>query len=146
MTQRVIKSVLAALVILGSMQAQAGDDVDISLNGALKNISPQVRDGQLIGQGQISTQQPHSGYQVWLKAERVGEAPDRYVLTGVNNSQHKLYVIIGQNGWVPDTRSGTGIIKQTGEVQARFDIVANGQQNVPADIYDITVNGRYIEP
>ncbi|EMQ1872079.1 invasin, partial [Salmonella enterica] len=88
----------------------------------------------------------HSGYQVWLNAERNGESPDRYVLTGKSNRQHKLYVIIGQNGWVPDNKGGEGIIKRTREMQEQFDIVANGHQSVPVDTYVITVQGRYFEP
>ncbi|EDS3841756.1 AfaD family invasin [Citrobacter portucalensis] len=145
MTQRVIKGVLTAFIIMGAVQVQADDNVDIILNG-VSNLNPQVRDGQVISHGRISTQQAHSGYQVWLNAEKNGDSPDRYVLTGKNNRQHKLYVIIGQEGWVPDIRSGAGIIKQTRESQERFDIVVNGHQNVPADTYTITVQGRYIAP
>ncbi|EAA3110496.1 invasin [Salmonella enterica subsp. enterica serovar Montevideo] len=145
MTQGVIKRGMVAFVIFGAVYAHANDDVDITLNSAL-NLNSQISDGQLIGYGRISTQQAHSGYQVWLNAERNGESPDRYVLTGKSNRQHKLYVIIGQNGWVPDNKGGEGIIKRTREMQEQFDIVANGHQSVPVDTYVITVQGRYFEP
>ena len=37
-------------------------------------------------------------------------------------------------------------MKQTRDVQAQFDIVANGNQNAPVDTYVIRVQGRYLEP
>ncbi|MGY0147481.1 AfaD family invasin [Edwardsiella tarda] len=145
MTQRVIKGVLAGLIILGSMQAYANDTVSITLNGVSSMSSP-LRDGQVISHGQISTQMAHRGYHVWLNAERNGDAPNRYILTGRSNQQNKIYVIIGQDGWVPDSKSGVGIIKQTQEAQAQFDIVMNGTQDAPADSYVIIAQGRYLEP
>ncbi|MDA6076980.1 invasin [Edwardsiella anguillarum] len=127
----------------GSIPAQANDSVDITLN-SVSNLSSQVRDGQMISRGRITGQQIRQGYQVWLDAERNGDAPNRYVLTGKNSRQHKLYVIIGQEGWVPDTKDGLGIIKYTRKGQEQFDIVANGNQSVPIDTYVITIQGRYL--
>ncbi|WP_241966682.1 hypothetical protein [Salmonella enterica] len=65
MTQGVIKRGMVAFVIFGAVYAHANDDVDITLNSAL-NLNSQIRDGQLIGYGRISTQQAHSGYQVLM--------------------------------------------------------------------------------
>ncbi|HGP2366853.1 TPA: AfaD family invasin [Salmonella enterica] len=144
MTPRVTKSVLATLAILGVLQAQAHDNVNIVLN--ISNIRSTVRDGEVVARGQISTLLAHSGYHVWLNAEKNGDIPNRYVLIGENNNQHKLSVIIGQNGWIPDIKGGAGIIKQTREVQAQFDIVVNGNQTVAADTYTISVQGGYLEP
>lgn len=145
MTRRKIKSLFAVCMLLASMQAYADDNVDITLN-SVANLSPQLRDGQRIGQGQIQTQQAHRGFQVWLEAPRSSEAPNRYILMGKNNRQHKLFVIIGQAGWQPDSQGGLGIIKLTRDRQARFDIVVNGGQYAPIDTYTVTVQGRYLEP
>ncbi|MGY0163505.1 AfaD family invasin [Edwardsiella tarda] len=145
MTLPVIKSALLVCVTFGTMQVQANDNMDITLNG-ISNSTQQVSDGQIVGHGRVSTQQAHSGYQVWLNAERNGDAPHRYILEGKNNRQHKLYVVIDQEGWRPDIKGGLGIIKQTRDVQAQFDIVANGNQNAPVDTYVIRVQCRYLEP
>lgn len=145
MTHRVIKGVLAGLIILGWMQAYANDTVSITLNGVSSMSSP-LQEGQVISHGQISTQMVHRGYHVWLNAERNGDAPNRYILTGKYNQRNKIYVIIGQDGWVPDSKSGVGIIKQTKESQAQFDIVVSGTQAVSADSYVIIVQGQYLVP
>lgn len=145
MTQRVIKGVLAGLIVLGSMQAYANDTVSITLNG-VSNMNSPLRDGQVISHGQISTRMAHRGYHVWLNAERNSDAPNRYILTGKSNPRNKISVIIGQDGWEPDNKSGVGIIKQSQEAQAQFDVVVNGTQDALADSYVIIAQGRYLAP
>ncbi|MEB7742506.1 invasin [Escherichia coli] len=145
MTQTVIKGLLAAFIILGTLQARADEKPELTLQTA-PHLSTQVRDGQLIARGQISSQAPHLGYRVRLDALKSGDAPDQYLITGKQNSQNRLRVRIGQDGWVPDAEEGNGITRQTGEVQAGFDIVAQGNQTVPADEYQIKVWGAYLAP
>ena len=145
MTQSIMKGLLAALFILGALNAQAEGKTELTLR-TVPNLSTQVRDGQRIGGGEIRTQEAHSGYQVRLDAPLLGDAPNRYVILGGNNPQHKLRVMLGQDGWTPNKKTMNGIIKQTSEAQTYFDIVADGNQIVPADEYSLTVQGCYLEP
>ncbi|EBS3265855.1 invasin [Salmonella enterica subsp. enterica serovar Java] len=145
MAQNVIKGLLSALVILNAVQAQANEKLVLTLRVG-PYFSEQVRDGQVIGHGQISMREAHLGYQVWLDALKSGAAPNQYVITGKNNARHELRVVIGRDGWIPDSKTGNGVIKQTSDIQANFNIVALGNQTVPADEYRIIAQGAYLEP
>ncbi|ELM3737373.1 invasin [Edwardsiella piscicida] len=136
---------LAALFTFGTLNSQAEGNVELTLR-MVPNLSSQVWDGQKISGGEIRTHNAHSGYQVWLDAPQLMGAPNRYVISGKSGAQHKLRVILVQNGWEPDKKTGHGVIKLTGEAQAYFDIIADGNQTIPADSYPITMWGCYLEP
>ncbi|EGO1504648.1 AfaD family invasin [Salmonella enterica] len=144
------RGVIAVLLVLTTIpvfQAQADEskpDLTVSMR---PHLSSTVHGGEKIGSGQITHQGAHVGFQVWLEGVTSGGgAPERYVLRGRNNPGHELRVLIGQDGWIPDSKDGRGIIKQTGEPQASFDIIIDGEQVIEADEYSMTVYGVYLEP
>ncbi|WP_370605675.1 AfaD family invasin [Citrobacter braakii] len=143
-----VRGVIAALLVLTTIsvfQARADEskpDLTVSMR---PHLSSTVHGGEKIGSGQITHQGAHVGFQVWLEGVTSGGAPERYVLRGRNNPGHELRVLIGQDGWIPDSKDGRGIIKQTGEPQASFDIIIDGEQVIEADEYLMTVYGVYLE-
>ncbi|TBL64164.1 AfaD family invasin [Hafnia paralvei] len=135
--------ITALLVTISAFQAQADEnrpDLTVSMR---PHLSSTVHGGERIGSGQITYRGEHVGFQVWLDGMTSGGAPERYVMKGRNNPGHELRVLIGQDGWIPDSKDGRGIIKQTGEPQASFDIIVDGEQVIEADEYSMTVYGVY---
>lgn len=143
MTQAMMIQFLPVLMVLSAMQVQADDAAVLNLQMA-PTLNGSVHDGQMIGHGQISTQQPHRGYHVWIEARKSGDAPNHYIITGRNNPQHELRVVVGQDGWMPDTKEGKGIVILTEDSLARFDIVAEGSQSIEADDYSLMAGGTIL--
>lgn len=144
-----VRGAIAALLVLTTIsvfQVRADEskpDLTVSMR---PNLSSIVHGGEKIGSGQITHRGAHVGFQVWLEGMTSGGGSERYVMRGRNNPSHELRVLIGQDGWIPDSKDGRGIIKQTGEPQASFDIIIDGEQVIEADEYSMTVYGVYIEP
>lgn len=137
---------LLVLTMISVFQARANEskpDLTVSMR---PHLSSRVHGGERIGSGQITHRGAHVGFQVWLDGMASGGAPERYVMRGRNNPSHELRVLIGQDGWIPDSKDGRGIIKQTGEPQASFDIIVDGEQVIEADEYSMAVYGVYLEP
>ena len=105
-----------------------------------------LQNSQVIAQGRVSYSDAHDGFQVWLDADRNGHLSNQYILIGKNDSDHQLRVRIEQDGCITDIKEGKGIIKLTGEDQADFSIVVDGDQNVTPDEYAIVAHAGVIVP
>lgn len=145
MAKIIMNGLIAIFFMLLSLYSKAGSKVELNL-WIVPKLSTHVFDGQKIGSGEISTQDVHSGYNVWIDAPLSGSVPNRYLITGRYSTQHELHVILEQNNWSPNEKTCKGIVKQTGEAQAYFDVIADGEQNIPVDEYRITVLGDYFTP
>ncbi|CAI1728219.1 putative pilin structural protein SafD [Serratia fonticola] len=105
-----------------------------------------VADGKRLGEGRISLHELHTGFQIWSEAPKSTERPERYVLTGRQSDAHKLRVRLEGNDWEPDTKTGEGLILNTGDDAARFFIVVDGEQKIVADNYPIQITGVALTP
>ncbi|WP_264373411.1 AfaD family invasin [Kosakonia radicincitans] len=95
---------IATAICLPAAEAQAAETIpEVTLN-----IRPpqdtKLRDGTVIGRGRMVFQEAHSGYLVWLNAQKSTSAPGRYVLTGKRNSAHQLRIRLAGEGWSGRTR------------------------------------------
>ncbi|WP_158234021.1 MULTISPECIES: AfaD family invasin [unclassified Erwinia] len=107
-------------------------------------LAGQFRDGDIITQVRIASQDAHSGFQFWSEAMKSGSAPNRYVVTGVQNGRNTLRVRIEKEGGQPDSTSGKGLIMRTGDEVASFNVVSDGEQTVTADSYLFDVRAASI--
>lgn len=106
----------------------------------------QLRDGLVIGRGQVSFQPPHSGYQVWLNGRRRVATPGRYVLVGKHNPEHQLRIRLTGEGWSAGHDNNGGITSAAVNERLYFDIVVDGTQQAEADEYIITASAAAIIP
>ena len=145
---RLSMSVLLACVFYSGAVTHvsaANDKLGLHLT-SLPVSGPTLQNGQVIAQGRVSYSDAHDGFQVWLNAARTGHSPNQYILTGKNDSRHQLRVRAEQDGWIIDIKESQGIIKLTGEEQANFSIVVDGDQNGAPDEYAIVVHAGAIVP
>lgn len=137
---------IAAALCLPAAEVQAAEAVpEVTLN-----IRPPqettLRDGTVIGRGRMFFQAAHSGYLVWLNAQKSAPAPGRYVLTGKRNSAHQLRIRLAGEGWSGESKDRGGIVSTTSATRASFQIVIDGNQQAAADEYVITANALAIVP
>ncbi|QEM93787.1 invasin [Kosakonia radicincitans] len=137
---------IATAICLPAAEAQAAETIpEVTLN-----IRPpqdtKLRDGTVIGRGRMVFQEAHSGYLVWLNAQKSTSAPGRYVLTGKRNSAHQLRIRLAGEGWSGENKDRGGIIRSTSATRASFQIVIDGNQQAVADEYVITANALAIVP
>lgn len=71
MTKIGLNGWLFFLLISSSSLTLAEGKSDLMLQ-AVPNLSVWIRDGQVIGRGEIRTQEMHSGYHIWLDAPMSG--------------------------------------------------------------------------
>jgi hypothetical protein len=57
-----------------------------------------------------------------------------YVLNGQYQPEHRLRVRLEQEGWHADAADGV-LVSPGGEPRAAFNVVADGDQQIAADIY-----------
>jgi Enterobacteria AfaD invasin protein len=129
---------------LSSAQAADAPQFYLQINSGL--LSGHINGDRRIGQGRISYDGDHLGFQVWSEAIKSGTQPNSYVLAGQNNSNNKLRVRIEQTDWVPDKEGGKGIILRYGGNSATIDVVIDGEQTVVADYYSLALKGAVLLP
>ncbi|NCF08607.1 invasin [Kosakonia sp. MH5] len=137
---------IATAICLPAAEAQAAETIpEVTLN-----IRPpqdtKLRDGTVIGRGRMVFQEAHSGYLVWLNAQKSTSAPGRYVLTGKRDSAHQLRIRLAGEGWSGENKDRGGIVRSTSATRASFQIVIDGNQQAVADEYVITANALAIVP
>ncbi|WP_447831033.1 AfaD family invasin [Aeromonas salmonicida] len=98
-----------------------------------------LRDGDLIGRGQVLCGNTHNKFRVWLDSTYL--APDRqsYHLYLNDSRQAKIQVRLQGSGWLQALTEENGIIKIDNESRATFDIVVHGEQTVMPGVYPIHV-------
>ena len=150
MMNRLMKAVIpvlgAAAMMLSTPPVRAADSPELTLTPRPQQDN-RLRDGAVIGSVRVMYHPPHTGFRVWLEAEKSGTAADRYVLSGKNDARHRLTVRLAGEGWQPDsTESRSGVIRQTADEQVSVDIVADGNQEAAVDEYTITANAMAMVP
>lgn len=129
-----------------SSKAHAEGRVEFTLQANSHLLSGQLNNGSRIASGQMSYASEHLGFQVWSEAERSGNQPNSYILTGKNNSNNKVHIRLEQKNWMPDKTGGKGIILLDRGNRAVFDVVIDGRQTVIADNYSLMLKGAVILP
>lgn len=145
-TNIVLPVLLATALCLPAMATQATEKVPEIVLSMHPPQDTRLRDGVVIGQGQITFEGEHAGYQVWLDAPKSSSIPGRYVLLGKRNSAHHLRVRLDGESWSGENKDNGGIINATTGERAHFDIVIDGNQHVAADEYAIAANVAAIDP
>mgnify|MGYP000057062500 CR=1 FL=1 len=134
------------LVFLPLSMARATDAPKLIVRMHEQLNSGRIADGKRLGEGRISLHERHTGFRIWSEAPKSTERPERYVLTGRQSAGHTLRVRLEGNDWEPDTKSGEGLILNTGDDAARFFIVVDGDQKIVADNYPIQITGVALTP
>ncbi|MGQ8704271.1 AfaD family invasin [Serratia marcescens] len=106
--------------------------------------SGKLHDGQVMAQIRIATQEAHVGFQVWSDGVKSGSEPNRYIVTGIQNASNTLRVRIEKEDARPDSINGKGLIVDTGDSVASFNIVSDGEQTIVADNYQFEVKAATI--
>jgi len=123
-------------------EAVAANEPQLHIRFNSTNVAGMLQDGAKIAEGRITLHSDITGFQVWSNALQAGSQPNRYVASGTENANHKLYFRLEKEGWLPDTRSGKGIVYRGSDNSVTFNILADGNQNVAADSYDLQISGN----
>lgn len=146
-TKRYITGTLMVLAaIIPPTMARATDKLVVQVSMQAHIQAGHVVDGQRLGRGAIVFHDAHTGFQVWSDEQKSGDRPERYVLAGSNNTDHKLRVRLEGDNWQPDDKSGKGITLYSGDEVGHFYIVVDGEQTISADRYSFKVSGTAILP
>ncbi|MGU3489643.1 AfaD family invasin [Enterobacter bugandensis] len=96
-----------------------------------------VTDGAQLGIARLMYGEPHQGFHLWSDNSegRVG----RFLLEGVKNKRNKLRVRLEKEGGPSVTDTAKGIIIRTQDRSVILNIVADGNQHVPADEYLLNI-------
>lgn len=141
-TKRYITGTLMVLAgIMPLAPARAADTPVVKVNMQEHIQAGHVADGQRLGRGVIVFHDAHTGFHVWSDEQKSGDRPERYVLAGSNNMDHKLRIRLEGDDWQPDNKEGKGITLYSGDEISRFYIVVDGEQTISADRYSFQVNG-----
>lgn len=130
--------------LLNVPAAQAADALRLKMSSGEVLRVGDVNDGTRITQGHIVTGENHAGFQVRSDARKSGSQPNIYILTGIQNSANTLRVRIEGTEWHPDNTGGQGIVLNTCDNIATFDVVTDGGQRLVADRYRLEVQGATI--
>lgn len=145
---RLSRHMLAGLLLVGlgwSLPTLALDVPRISIPTVDKPAGA-ITDGTLIAQGQIAFLAGDARVAVWSDALKSGGQPNRYVLRGTQNGANTVRVRIDADGGQPDKEGGYGVIINTGSGATAFRVVADGDQTVVADRYQLAVRGATVAP
>lgn len=134
-------SMLAAALLTPHSRAAERPEVSLMMR---PQQDSRLRDGALAGTIQVVYPGAHSGYRVWLEAEKSGPAPERYLLTEKHDRARRVAVRLDGEGWTPDAEAGNGIIRLTQDERVSVDILADGDQQAAAGEYAITVQATII--
>ncbi len=106
-----------------------------------------LKNGEEIISGEITCNDKHSGFRLWLGNQSVTNAnSSNYVIYGENNRQHKLMIKLGGQGWKDYIDSNAlGVSKSSQEINETFYIISPVSQRVLADRYIVTVIGECVK-
>lgn len=136
------------LIVLGGMvsAAESAELPQLTLKTQLSLQAGRLRDGMHVGTGTLISHDSHTGFRVWSE-QAAGETQSvRFVLTGKQNSEHRLRIKLVPE---PPAQEGTldelpGLILYSGDEQVSFSIVLDGNQTVKPDNYVLKLNGAVL--
>lgn len=124
----------------------AADGPQVDFQSTVSLTAGRYHDGLILGKGRVTYNGPHTGFRVWIDAIKSRAQPNSYILEGQQNAQNKLHVRLEQPGWQPDDMEMNGIAIQTGEYSVLFQVVADGEQNLAAEKWQVNVKGVALLP
>ncbi|MDC7861820.1 AfaD family invasin [Pantoea ananatis] len=99
-----------------------------------------VRDGTKLGRGSLASYDTHTGFELASEQAVSTLQPGHYVIAGNQNPSHQLRVhLVPQQLTVTPVPDSTQIRLNTAEGRVVFDVLADGDQTVPADSYRLNV-------
>ncbi|EFA7453071.1 adhesin [Escherichia coli] len=138
MRKRILAAISSTLIIALSGASQSAE---------LEVYTQHSRGGRLadnaqIAKGRIVCQETHSGFYVWMNAQKAGEQSGHYIIKGQTNSQHEIRVRLGGDGWLPSViKDRNGVARSGTDERANFEILVDGNQNVAPDEYILSLRG-----
>ncbi|EOM1209599.1 AfaD family invasin [Escherichia coli] len=137
MKKRILAAVYSTLIIALSGVSQAAELVLYPQH----NKGGSLADGVRIAKGRIVCRDVHSGFHIWMNAQKAGERAE-YIIKGRINSQHEIRVRLGGDGWTPSVvKEQYGMERSGTEERAIFDVILDGNQYVAPDEYIFSVRG-----
>ncbi|WP_396076090.1 AfaD family invasin [Escherichia coli] len=132
----IVSGILTTFFLSGLLQAA---ELELS---SLNRMGGNLSDGTRIATGQILCRDSHSGFHVWMNAQKAGYQPEHYIIRGQLNSQNEIRVRLTGDRWSPSVDKGqNGVIRISADERAIFDILVDGRQNVEADRYILSLHG-----
>lgn len=128
------------------MPISQADELKLTLRMYSDKIAGFVKDGVYIGEGRVTSNEDHTGVQVWSDAVHSGTQPNKYVMMGNGDGNHKLNIRIENDGWKLDAEGNNGITKDTKDSDNVFYVVVDGDQMVSADSYTIRFASKILSP
>ncbi len=136
--KKIIPITSGFLLIALSVFSQAAE-IELSLQH--KN-GGSLSDGTRMATGRILCRDSHSGFHVWMNAQKAEVQSAHYIIKGQLNNQHEMRVRLSGDGWYPSTTGEhNGIVKIGRDENAIFDILIDGNQNLTPDRYTLSLSG-----
>ena len=105
------------------------------------NKGGSLSDGVRIATGRIVCRDAHSGFHIWINAQKAGDQSE-YIIKGKTNSKHEIRVRLGGYGWTESkVKEQYGMVRSGTEERAIFDVFLDGEQYVDPDEYVLSVHG-----
>lgn len=141
-----ITGLISGLILsygLVAYPAQSAEAPRLMMNMSAGLQAGKITDGTRIGQGIIVSRDGHGGFHVWCESgclPRDGQGA-RYVLTGKQNSRNQLRVRLqpAQQEAVAGDSPQRGMVIRSADEQLRFDVLADGEQQVKSDSYTLEI-------
>ncbi|EEY3971055.1 adhesin [Escherichia coli] len=138
MKKRILAAISSTLIIILTGESQA---TELALYPQYNN-GGRLADATRIAKGRIVCQNAHSGFHIWMNAQKAGEQLGHYIIKGQTNSQHEIRVRLSGDGWLPATTGEhNGIVRIGRDENAIFDVLIDGDQNVTPDRYTLSLSG-----
>lgn len=139
-----LMAILLAVTALWSGQSLA-EAPQLTLQIRAGQTAGYQADGTLLAQGTVTYPGGHNRFRLWSDAMPNG-APQRYTLSGQQNSYHHMNVRLVGRDWQPDTMLGQGIVLRTGDYSAVFSVEVDGNQTLPVDTWSLQLQAVALLP
>lgn len=146
-----ITGLISVLILSSSLMAYPVQSAEVPRLMLKMNAGMQagkITNGTRVGQGIIVSRDGHGGFQVWCESgclPLVGQG-GRYVLTGKQNARNQFRVRLqpAQQEAVAGDSSLRGMVIWSGDEQLRFDVLADGEQQVESDNYTLEIKSALL--
>lgn len=147
MSRRVVCLMMGTLLATTTCHTMAGDAPLMLLQMKRGLQADNIKDGMRLGRGILVTHEIHAGFRLWSDAQNASSQPGHYVLSGKQNNAHQLHIrLVPQNIEATDKSGSTEIVLNTGANRMIFYVLADGDQEVAADIYALNVSEALLPP
>ncbi|WP_122390367.1 AfaD family invasin [Pseudomonas savastanoi] len=141
-----IRQAIALLTLLITVSPSIWASVPtLKLQPAAGLRAGHIRNGALVMIGQVNDPGIHTGFRIQQELQADTGRPQVLRLHGLRDSTHILQVRLEGQGWQPDPRDVAGQVTYVTDNSVQFRLVADGDQTVAADSWEVAISAIVIK-